>query len=644
MPASVQQLSLILHLFSPPELAVQHAIYALGVLVSLYPLFRLHGNQMREAYRQTPLTGWKRSIKTLIAQSFSDEADNTEAWTSGVNLGKEYADYICADLDRLYATMGMHNAGPNDLASFLFRRQRPILTTGRLDCRFCPVGDRNLMPSLRRRKKKGNEKVWLLDATFQWASADLLVAYCAKCKAEYYPDIITRKGEGRSRSQILEFDAEYLRVSKSGIWVHRKIAIAQEKALHRFHSGWSNFADWVNDHTNDINVKFSYRQSQKLFIEHFARSLLVAHGKETFFTCKAHPTGKALATAVRGLIGENGGVTPSALTHGCIDCTHVKRYRTDLEREGAVLGGEADVAESEAGPGEGTQAAAGEDQPFPPNLLAELPQQEAPPDGSPGGYTRMAVMDGKTLKHKKCALDDCKGPLANYKNGRFCETHLDRRDICGIIPCGRPVHSIGALTCDDQTHVDWHKQYEDRFHRLSFPGVQRVIRRQNEEENQSRGPCLQVQLQALGDTAGEQVVHTFKAKSIYCLQTVQCACRIPIGWGKCYRAESTPQVLAILNEIWKNDPQSRPGFIAYDKACDLLRHIVTQNPNDLWLQTTKFIVDAWHYIGHQATDIHCRTRCNPAPTNGTQPDLVLAAEDDNGVVHQTRAFNTETAE
>jgi hypothetical protein len=138
-------------------------------------------------------------------------------------------------------------------------------------------------------------------------------------------------------------------------------------------------------------------------------------------------------------------------------------------------------------------------------------------------------------------------------------------------------------------------------------------------------------------------VHTFKAKTTYCLQTIQLACGFPIGWGKCYRSESTPQVLAILNQIWEHHPNSRPSFIAYNDACDLLRHIVTQNPNDPWL-STKFIVDAWHYFGHRATDILCRLWCNPAPKNGSQPDLVLVEEDANGICHQTRAFNTETAE
>lgn len=47
---------------------------------------------------------------------------------------------------------------------------------------------------------------------------------------------------------------------------------------------------------------------------------------------------------------------------------------------------------------------------------------------------------------------------------------------------------------------------------------------------------------------------------------------------------------------------------------------------------------------HRATDLLCRLWCNPAPTDGSQPDLVRAELDDNGTVHLTRTFNTETAE
>ncbi|KAJ7782113.1 mannosyl oligosaccharide glucosidase-domain-containing protein [Mycena olivaceomarginata] len=88
---------------------------------------------------------------------------------------------------------------------------------------------------------------------------------------------------------------------------------AQEKALHRFHSGWSNFADWINDTIGDINVRFTYRQSQRLFLEHFSRRLLLAHGKDATFVSSAHSTAKSLAEDVRKAIGVNGGVLPSAM-------------------------------------------------------------------------------------------------------------------------------------------------------------------------------------------------------------------------------------------------------------------------------------------------------------------------------------------
>ena len=136
-------------------------------------------------------------------------------------------------------------------------------------------------------------------------------------------------------------------------------------------------------------------------------------------------------------------------------------------------------------------------------------------------------------------------------------------------------------------------------------------------------------------------MHTFCTQSTYCLQTVQWACSIPIGWGKCYKLESSPQVLAILDRIWEHHLDSRPSFIAYDDACDMLWHIVTQNPNSPWLATTKFVVDTWHYIRHQATDILCHLWCNPAPTNGAQPDLVLVKEDAHGMKHTARAFNMD---
>lgn len=62
------------------------------------------------------------------------------------------------------------------------------------------------------------------------------------------------------------------------------------------------------------------------------------------------------------------------------------------------------------------------------------------------------------------------------------------------------------------------------------------------------------------------------------------------------------------------------------------------------LRTTRFIVDVWHYIGHRLSDELCRTRCNPAPTDGSMPDLVVIQPIPGGGARTRPAFNTEAAE
>ncbi len=106
-------------------------------------------------------------------------------------------------------------------------------------------------------------------------------------------------------------------------------------------------------------------------------------------------------------------------------------------------------------------------------------------------------------------------PLVNYKNGRFCEDHLGMAEICGIIPCGEPVTANHGVTCDRNTHQEWYSKYSQRFSRLSYPGVRRVIRRQ---QNSTPGAApftlnIEQQLPDLDDIPGNEVSHTFRARS-----------------------------------------------------------------------------------------------------------------------------------
>ncbi|KAJ7910441.1 hypothetical protein B0H13DRAFT_2232934 [Mycena leptocephala] len=615
---------LVLQLYFIPEFSLKRALYILTIAY-----------ESATRTRQPRETAWLRSIVQILAGAFNPEHEHPHFPPEEDDVGIGLSHRLCQDLEQLY-----HFLGIDDGVTTLFPELHTILCTTRINCILC-LNDGH-PPTLRRHREP--QKIRLLDSRFRWVEGALYVAYCARCHAEYYPDRITYHADENSpgRIQKLEYGATYLRVSKHGIWMDRRIAVAQENAILRFHSGWSNFAEWLND-TISVSPRVTTRQSQRLYFEHFARRLISAHDLEDTFSVPAHSSANALVEAVRTAVGEDGGVVAGAMKHGCTRCTHLKRYTADLLAEGAVLD-ENESGVVDAPPVQGNavdhNVPAGA---IPPELTPHPKQQERV-QSSPRGYTRLAVMDGKTISHRICAISICERPSVNYKNGRFCQDHLGMRFICGIIPCGRPVHSDGAVTCDNESHKEWHQKYLNRFSRLSFSGVQRVIRRHAGQHEANLLPSLHTELPELNGTPGNDVVHTFRARSTYCLQTVQWSCGCPIGWGKCYRSESSSQVLGIIDRIWESHPQSRPSFLAYDDACNLLRHIVTQNPNSLWIQSTKLIVDAWHYIGHQAADILCRVWCNPAPTNGSQPDLISVSIDDNGRTHTTRAFNTETAE
>ncbi|TFK38885.1 hypothetical protein BDQ12DRAFT_698321 [Crucibulum laeve] len=65
---------------------------------------------------------------------------------------------------------------------------------------------------------------------------------------------------------------------------------------------------------------------------------------------------------------------------------------------------------------------------------------------------------------------------------------------------------------------------------------------------------------------------------------------------------------------------------------------------DVWGQTTCFIVDSYHYINHHTTDYICQKWCNPAPLNGSAPNLVIVENDKQGNPHYKQAFNTQACE
>src|SRR5258708_22777049 len=79
-------------------------------------------------------------------------------------------------------------------------------------------------------------------------------------------------------------------------------------------------------------------------------------------------------------------------------------------------------------------------------------------------------------------------------------------------------------------------------------------------------------------------------------------------------------------------------------SLSLIRHVMSANgATDDWFQTSCFIVDSFHFKHHH-NEPRCQEFCNPAPTNGSQPNLVHPVQIPNGQVCYRQAFNTEAAE
>ena len=124
------------------------------------------------------------------------------------------------------------------------------------------------------------------------------------------------------------------------------------------------------------------------------------------------------------------------------------------------------------------------------------------------------------------------------------------------------------------------------------------------------------------------------------METITLPCGVVIVWTKFDKAESPTKIMDFLDNVFPTaDP--RPDYVCIDKACQVLRYAVGSGRWNVWQNTTRFIVDAYHYINHRTTDYLCRKYCNPAPLNGSAPNLVVVEKDKNGQPYLKRAFNTE---
>jgi hypothetical protein len=198
MTATIQDLIIVLETSFPGSLSMEHGLYILVMVASLYPLLRLHLHQQTEPHQPCE-TVWLKSILFLLAHAFCSEDQAAEAWLDD-GIAMEYAQDLCCDLDVLYKYLGLDSS---DHTKSFFPKPPALLCTSQINC-----PPRNGHHTLHCHTKV--QTIWILDATFTWCNADLFIAQCPSCCADYYPDRVLYKGLDNSHCQKLECDADYL--------------------------------------------------------------------------------------------------------------------------------------------------------------------------------------------------------------------------------------------------------------------------------------------------------------------------------------------------------------------------------------------------------------------------------------------------
>jgi hypothetical protein len=210
---------------------------------------------------------------------------------------------------------------------------------------------------------------------------------------------------------------------------------------------------------------------------------------------------------------------------------------------------------------------------------------------------------------------------------------------CRVVGC-LDSKVTGTQACV-QHQADW-TRYKGSSAHQRVSGFRRMLRRPG--ESLPWQAAAQPNTQRHDEEMPEvQRSNYFTPRRFYCVETICAPCGVVIAWAKFANAESPSNILHFLETVYPTE-ESRPAYICIDKACLVLRHSITNNSWNMWRKTTRFIVDSYHYINHRLADFLCRKWCNPAPMDGSAPNLVIVEYDSDGVPHYKRAFNTQACE
>lgn len=454
---------------------------------------------------------------------------------------------------------------------------------------------------------------------------------CTKCHTIYQADHEHISNPGTEASRVYVNSAKYLKIGQH-TWVDRTFSTAILNGMYSFHASASAYTEFWNNSYGVIGgetvAKITRRQVWQAFIQESIRTVGIESGIHLEITDGLSITEKTKAAFET--LGSDG-VIHIADGHSCSECTQKYKHTSDLERnvDPAALVG---IDEGKNIPAVATVDGDEFDsiQPTENQPVDAGSQSDAP--------VKMIIIDGIVMGPTHCAADDCSMDLLNNRGGVFCRYHeLEYGAKCRMRDCtNMKVNPTQA--CEDH-QPEWKAHIYHRS-RANLSGIKRMLQRP--------GETLPWQTATQGNTQPhdeetpdkKKRKHFFSPARFYCVETICAPCGLVIAWTKFARAESETNILKFLDSVYPTE-ESRPQYVCIDKACKLLRTSISNGSWIRWQKTTRFIVDTYHYINHRLKDVLCRTWCNPAPLNGSAPNLVVKEVNKNGEEYLKRAFNTQ---
>jgi hypothetical protein len=597
---------MILKEFSP-NISLATVLVLLFSVTENTELLNLHARQQYSLHKGEKCimsSSWIRQLSQAIYSKL--QIDNSELFHAndvhaGITANQLYAN-LGARLDHLAKSLGLiqfNRKGkliPVKSVSFKTIEAAYVLCTPSYECQTRSCKSRSLHQISRNRDIS---LVTLIKDNILVEQVPVLVGECPECHTRYHADheSFSLSEQGEQSSKVYLNSARYLKVG-SNVWVDRIFANAALNSMYHFHASTNAYTEyWNNTYGMTQGTQLSpvtRRHIWQSFVQESVRTIAAA--SELDLELRNDLSIEEIPKIAFSVLGENG-IIRSAGGHECSECS--QEYRPAVTSTSTV-------------------SASDENLPV-----------------------RMVVVDGIVTGPKHCAYDNCTSELKNNLKDVFCEFHKNQYGFkCHVKDC--PNDKIrGTQAC--QAHSEQWKRHEGRCKRRSAPGYRSITQRRNEQlpwvANGDR------QQQAHDEDAPETTVKNyFNAGRFYCVETICNPCGVVIAWTKFAKSESPTNILEFLEKVFPT-AESRPDYVCIDKACLVLRTAIrNQSWDRIWKHTTRFIVDSYHYMNHRTSDELCRTYCNPAPSDGSAPNLVVEAKDKDGRPYFKRAFNTQACE